>query len=388
MYEKLISKHAEAVSFSAIRKIFNRAQELEDVINFGIGEPDFTTPDVIVKSAKRAMDEGYTHYTVNAGYPEIRRLISQKLKKDNLIVADPAQEIILTCGGMGGLYLALRTLIDPGDEVLVPDPCWLNYAAQISLAGGVKVSVPVGKDRDFSLSADLLKEYVTDKTKLLILNTPCNPTGKVIPGEELNRIARLSEEKNFLIISDEVYEKFVWDGQRHISIGSFPEAAGRTITVNSMSKTYAMTGWRIGYTCGPAEIIKNMVKLQENIYACPSSISQIAAGTALSEGEDSLSLMVREYAGRRDLFFQELEAIDLLQFIRTEGSFYIFVDISQTGLSSEDFSIRLLEERGVAVVPGSAFGRSGEGFVRMSFATDRRSIKNGILRIGQFVLNR
>ncbi len=295
----MISQHAENVKQSAIRKIFNISRTLDDVVNFGIGEPDFDTPAYIVEAAKKAMNEGYTHYTENAGFPELCELISVKLKKENNITANPKEEVLATCGGMGGLYLALRTLLDKGDEVLVPQPAWVNYESHISLSGAVMVPVRLEKERDFSLTSDLLAGYITEKTKVLLLNTPCNPTGRIIQEEELRKIACLTGSMGIYIVCDEVYEKFVWEGNRHFSIASIPEAHERTITVNSLSKSFAMTGWRIGFAAGSKEIISNMTKLQENIYACPSSISQKAAEAALGVESDDLDKMISAYTTRR-----------------------------------------------------------------------------------------
>lgn len=385
MNTSLISPAASSVRSSAIRRIFNRAQELEDVINFGIGEPDFSTPQVIIDAANRAMSEGYTHYTVNAGFPDVRDVIAAKIRKENGIKVDPDSELILTCGGMGGLFLALQSLVGPEDEVLVPEPCWLNYTGQISLVGGTKISVPMSRESGFVLTAELLENFVTEKTKLLMINTPSNPTGKVIPEKELKNIAGLARERDFLILSDEVYEKFTWNDFRHTSIGSLPDADGRTITVNSLSKTYAMTGWRIGYTCGPREVISQMIKLQENVYACPSSISQKAASAGLQLGGVSLSNMIEEYDQRRQLMLEGLKKIHVLKAVPTEGSFYVFVDVRSTGMNSEEFAHTLLDNAHVALVPGSAFGPTGEGFVRMSFATSQETILEGLERMTAFL---
>jgi aminotransferase len=388
MTKSIISDLANSVQPSAIRKIFNESQGMSDVVNFGIGEPDFTTPQFIIDAAVKAMADGYTHYTVNAGLPELRRKISTKLKQENNIEASPEKEIIVTCGGMGGLYLALRTLINRGDEVLIPSPAWVNYEAQVILSGGTAVPVPVNSADGFALNAGLIENFLTSKTKVLLLNTPCNPTGKLIPEDELRRIAQLASDRGIFIIADEVYEKFVWNGFSHVSISSFPEAADRTVTVNSFSKSYAMTGWRIGFASGVENIISNMVKLQENIYACPSSISQKAAEAALDDSGKSLETMVQEYEFRRSVLLEGLGSINGINCIPTEGSFYTFADISSTGMSSEDFAVRLLREKGVAVIPGSAFGETGEGFVRLSFAAGRERLREGIVRIKSFVEKR
>jgi aminotransferase len=385
MSDRMVSDLARGITPSSIRKIFNLSKGMTDVISFGIGEPDFNTPRYIINAARKSMDDGYTHYTVNAGFPELRECISAKLKTENEIAADPIDEVIVTAGGMGGLYLALRSMLDPGDDVLVPQPSWLNYVAQITLAGGNVVPVPLDSSDGFTLTADKIAAQVTRRTKVLLFNTPSNPTGKVVPKEELKKIAKLARERGFFILSDEVYEKFIWDGRAHASIASIPDAADITVTVNSFSKSYAMTGWRIGYACGNKEIVSSMVKLQENIYACANSVAQRAAIAALTCDDGSLGGMLMEYESRKKLLTNIVSQVEGLKIIPCEGSFYMFVDISRTGLSSEDFAMRLLAKHRLAVIPGDAFGPTGSGFVRMAYTVGSDSLIEGGNRLQDFI---
>lgn len=385
MSNQIVSDMARGLTPSSIRKIFNLSKNMTDVVSFGIGEPDFDTPKYIIDAARKAMDNGYTHYSVNAGFPELRECIAGKLKSENMISADPKDEIIVTAGGMGGLYLALRAMIDAGDDVLVPQPSWLNYVSQIALAGGNVIPVPLEPSDGFTLTADKLAARLTERTKVLLFNTPSNPTGRVVPKEELEKIARLAKQKGFFIISDEVYEKFIWDGRSHTSIASIPDASDITVTVNSFSKSYAMTGWRIGYACGNREIISAMVKLQENVYACANSVAQRAAIAALTSDDGSLGIMLKEYASRRKLLTDIVSGIEGLKTISCEGSFYMFMDISSTGLSSEDFAMGMLARNRLAVIPGDAFGPTGSGFVRMAYTVGSDSLIEGGNRLKAFI---
>ena len=385
MHKHIVSDMAKGINPSSIRKIFNLSKSMTDVISFGIGEPDFNTPKYITDAARKAMDDGYTHYTVNAGLPELRECISEKLSHENRITADPKDDIIVTAGGMGGLYLALRSMLDSGDDVLVPQPSWLNYVSQIILAGGNVVPIPLDTSDGFILTADKIAAHLTEKTKVLLFNTPSNPTGRVVPKEELEKIARLARQKGFFIISDEVYEKFIWDGHSHTSIASIPDASDITVTVNSFSKSYAMTGWRIGYACGNKEIISSMVKLQENVYACANSVAQRAAIAALTNDDGSLGVMLKEYASRRKLLTDIVSNIEGLKIVPCEGSFYMFVDISCTRLSSEDFAMGMLSKNRLAVIPGDAFGPTGAGFVRMAYTVGPDSLIEGGNRLKAFI---
>ena len=281
--------------------MFNVASTMDNVINFGIGEPDFDTPAGIIEAAKKAMDEGFTHYTANAGLIELREAIAAKLKADNDIDVSPSTDIIVTSGGMGALALAVLTLAEEGDEVLLPDPSWCNYTSHVILAGAKPVFVQLSEENGFMLTAADIEKRITDRTKLIIINSPANPTGAVISAEEMANIAKLVERHGLFVITDEVYEKFVYDDARHISLASFKEIKDRVITINSFSKSYAMTGWRIGFAAGQKDIISQMTKLQEHVVACVSTISQKAALEALTGPQHDLAAMLESYKRRRQV---------------------------------------------------------------------------------------
>jgi aspartate/methionine/tyrosine aminotransferase len=380
-----ITSTVQAVPHSSIRKMFNIASSMDDVINFGIGEPDFRTPANIIQSAKIAMDSGFTHYTANAGLPELREAIADKLERDNGMEVSPNTDVIVTSGGMGALVLAILTLAEKGDEVLLSDPSWCNYASQIILAGAKPIFVPVKEENGFMLRAEDIEKRITDNTKLLILNSPANPTGAVISKEEMDKISELVERTGIYVITDEVYEKLVYEGTRHISLGSYKAIKDRVITINSFSKSYAMTGWRVGFAAGNKEIVGQMIKLQEHTVACVSTISQKAAIEALKGPQDALESMLSSYRRRRSLMLEKLNNIEGIMCKKPMGSFYIFANIKALGKSSEEFALDLLKNKGVCLVPGTAFGKHGEGFVRISYATSEENILEGMDRLKRYI---
>jgi len=384
MREDWISDSVKQIKASKIREMFNIASTMKDVVNLAIGEPDFNTPDVIIKAAEKAMKDGKTHYTLNAGTKKLRQHLLEHLKQKNNVNLNDIDSLIVTNGGMGALYLTMRAVLNRGDEVLLPRPSWTNYEAQIALAGGKSISVPLKGVHSFIPQLDDIIDRITEKTKAILINSPSNPTGAVYPEETLRGIAALAREYNFLIISDEVYEKFVWDGNRHISIASLPDAEGRTITVNSFSKTFAMTGWRLGYAYGPNNIIGGMIKLQEDIFACASSIAQEAAIEGLLHESSCITPMIEEYKKRRTYILDRLKLIPKIKPITPHGSFYIFIDITESGLESDPFVLDLLENVGVCLVPGTAFGAEGEGFVRMSYAASMKDLKEAADRLERY----
>lgn len=361
---------------------------MENVINFGLGEPDFETPEPIRAAGVAAIGEGFTHYTANAGAPAVREAVAEKLRSRNRLSSVDAESIIITAGAMGALYLAMLALMEPGEEILASDPGWTNYEGQAILVGGRLIRVSAGADLDFALSRAELEAAAGQRAKIVLVNSPANPTGTVLRREQLEEIADFAAERDLYILSDEVYEDFVWDDAEHLSIGSLPRAADRTITIGSFSKSYAMTGWRAGYAAGPTEVISSMVKLQENIFSCASSISQMAAVAALQGGRGLLAPMLDTYRDRRALALELLSEIPGVYPHRPAGSFYIFADISALGESSEQFALELLEQEQVVVVPGDAFGPGGEGFVRISYATDQSNIREGMARLARFAANR
>ncbi len=380
-----ITSTVRKVPHSSIRKMFNVASTMDNVINFGIGEPDFDTPAGIIEAAKKAMDEGFTHYTANAGLIELREAIAAKLKADNDIDVSPSTDIIVTSGGMGALALAVLTLAEEGDEVLLPDPSWCNYTSHVILAGAKPVFVQLSEENGFMLTAADIEKRITDRTKLIIINSPANPTGAVISAEEMANIAKLVERHGLFVITDEVYEKFVYDDARHISLASFKEIKDRVITINSFSKSYAMTGWRIGFAAGQKDIISQMTKLQEHVVACVSTISQKAALEALTGPQHDLAAMLESYKRRRQVLLECLDGIDGIRYNKPKGSFYVFANIKAFGKPSKEFAMDLLKTKGVCLIPGTAFGERGEGYVRISYATSEANILEGMGRLKDYV---
>ncbi|MDH7477252.1 MAG: pyridoxal phosphate-dependent aminotransferase [Candidatus Bathyarchaeota archaeon] len=382
MSKKLkLSKRSKKIPKSGIRKMFDLSQKYTDVVNLSIGEPDFDTPPHIIEAAVKAMKEGYTHYTVNAGFPEFRKAVSEKLRKENRIDADPETEIMATAGAMGGLSLAFLTLIDPGEEVLIPNPGFPNYAAQVVLACGKPISYPLKEENNFRVDANDIVKRITPKTKAILINSPSNPTGSVLREKELKNIANIALENDLLVISDEAYEAILYDEINHMSIASFPEMKERTISIFTFSKTYAMTGWRIGFAVAQKEIIEEMLELQEHILVHPSSISQMAAIAALRGSKDYTRKMLKEYAERREIVIKELNSMPGVSCLKPEGAFYAFPNIKETGMSSTEIAMYLLEKAKVITVPGTAFGEYGKGYIRISYSTSKEKIREAMNRM-------
>lgn len=384
MSKKLkLSRLSNKIPRSGIRKMFELAQKCEDLVNVAVGDPDFDTPPHIIEAASKAMREGYTHYTASAGLIEFREAVAEKLKRKNRIDADPEREIMATAGAMGGLFLSMLALVDPGDEVLLPDPCFPNYTAQVIIAGGKPVYYPLKGENRFHVIVDDIRSRITPKTKAILINSPSNPTGAVFTEKELREIAETALEYDIYVISDEAYEDFIYDGAKHISIASFPEMKERTISIFTFSKSYAMTGWRIGYLVAPEEIINVMLEMQEHTVVHPSSISQIAAVAALHGPQDCVQNMLKEYAERREIITRELSSMPGVICQRPEGAFYAFPNIKGTGMTSEKLAMYLLEEAKVVTVPGSAFGKGeqGEGYLRISYSISREKILEAMERM-------
>jgi len=378
-----VSERAMKIPESGVRVMFRIAQRLKDVVNLSLGEPDFETPPHIVAAAVRAMKEGYTHYTPNAGLIEFREAAAEKLSRENKIHADPETEIMSTVGSMGALSLAVLTVVNPGEEVLVPSPGFASYEAQVLMAGGRPVSYRLIEEKEFQPDVEELSRLVTSRTKAILLNSPSNPTGSVLSERTIKEIAELAVEQNLIIISDEAYERILYDDAQHLSVASLPGMKDLTISVFSLSKTYAMTGWRIGYAVSSREIISEMTKLQEHLAAHPSSISQMAAVAALTGPDDYVETMVKEYAERRNLVMRELSRVPGLRCVKPMGAFYVFPNISDFGVSSRDFAMHLLKEAKVVVVPGTAFGRFGEGHIRISYSVSEENLLKALSRIGE-----
>jgi aspartate/methionine/tyrosine aminotransferase len=359
------------------------------VIRLSGGEPDFETPGFVREAAKTALDQGFTHYTPAQGYEDLRKAVADKLRRENGIVCDCEREVVITPGSSSGIFMALLTLLNPGDEALLPDPAWFHYATLVRLCGATPVSLPVRLGEEVWFDLEEAKKRVTDRTKVLILNSPCNPTGMMISRDTLNAIGEFTEKNNLTVISDEVYEKIVYPGNTHTSPASLPALKERTLTSNGFSKAYAMTGWRVGYLAGPREIIEKVTALNGYILVCPSSVSQKAAFVALTDPRMSpiITGMVERFARRRKMV---LDALDLpgIKAYPPQGTFYAWVDISKTGMSSEQFAYKLLESERVGVLPGNLFGDRGKGHMRISFATGENLLAQALDRIRTFILRK
>lgn len=372
---------------SKIREMFNLAAKMHNVINFGLGEPAYTAAEHITSAAIEAIETGKTHYTLNSGILPLREILSEKMKIKKNVEYDPESEIMITSGGVEALFLSLRVILDPGDEVILGAPYFSNYIGQIEMCGAVPVIVDLLEKDQFQYDVDNLRKAVTSKTKIILINSPSNPTGSVTPEKVLREIANLCIEKDLYLITDEVYQDFIYGSIPYFSVASVQDMKERTIIIDSFSKTYAMTGWRCGFILGPNHIVKQAIKIQENVVSCVNTPTQYAAISALEGEESTLKEMIAQYAINRELVVQEIDSIPLLSCIIPQGAFYAFINISKTEMSSENFAIQLLKETGVVLVPGSGFGEAGEGFVRMSYVSDPEITKEGLKRIRHFMIH-
>lgn len=380
MRENFIADRALSVSMSGIRKMYNLTRDIKGLIHLEIGEPDFPTPHHIVEAAKKALDEGYTHYTSNLGYMDLRERIAEKLLKENKIEANPASEIIVTAGAMQALSLAILVTVNHGDEVIIPDPAYESFERQVKFAEGIPIRVKVKEENEFRLLPEDVEKAITKRTKMIIINTPSNPTGSVMSKKDLEGVAELAKQHNLLILTDEIYEKIIYDGLKHFSIASLPEMKNRTISVFGFSKTYAMTGWRVGYAVSNKEVIAQMNKIQEFYVTCASSISQRAALAALEGPQNCVEKMVKEYEKRRNFLYHELSRCDKISCVKPKGAFYLFPNISKI-LKSQKASELLLKKGKVVTVPGRAFGKSGDNFIRLCYATSMNDLQEAAARI-------
>ncbi len=378
--EKHLSNRTHEIEWSGIRIMFALADQIPDVVNLGIGQPDFDTPKFIIDAAKQALDDGYTRYPPAKGFADLRQVIARKLKQENNIIADPDTDIYVAVGAMQVIFNTCLHLLDPGDEVIVVDPGY-DYYSQIRLFGGVPVPVAVHESNLFKVDPADIKAAITHKTKLMIINTPSNPTGAIFEEEILRAVAQMALEHDLFVLSDEPYEHILFDGRQHVSIGSFDGMAGRTISAFTLSKSYAMTGWRVGYTVAPPAVINEMEKLMEHMVSGVTAVAQRAALSAISAPQDCVRKMVTTYDKRRHLVHEGLNAIGGIHCLKPESTFYAFPNISSFGLSSWEFAKYLVKEHQVAVVPGSIFGKAGEGYVRLSFAASIKQLEEGIARI-------
>lgn len=366
---------------SAIRRMIDLSAGMKDVIHLEQGEPDFGTPEHIVEAAKKVMDEGYTHYTQTAGLPELREAISEKLARENGIDVDPETEVVIVSGTQETMAVTALAFLNPGDRALVLEPYYPAYFEDTLIAGAVPVPVPLNEEEGYRVELEELEKRVDSKTKLIWMCSPCNPTGHVFTKEDLEIIAEVAKKHNLLIFSDEIYEKLVYDGAKHISIGSIPGAEDRTITVNGFSKAYAMTGWRIGYVAAKGALARELNKLHYYMVLCANSISQKAALAALSGPQDCIKKMRDEYDRRRRAVLKELEKVSRLSCVKPRGAFYVFPDFSSFEMNDENLAKTLLQKAHVCTAPGSGFGESGSGHLRISYSVPYEKITTGISKI-------
>ena len=377
-----VSDKIKNIKPSGIRKFFDIANSIEDCISLGVGEPDFDTPWHITEEGIYSLEQGRTFYTSNQGLPELREEISKwNKRKYNLDYSK--EEIIITCGGSEAIDIALRATLNPGDEVIILEPNYVCYEPDIILAGGVHIKIKLKNENEFRLTPEELESVITSKTKILLMNYPNNPTGAIMAKEDLEKIAKVIIKHDLLVITDEIYSELTYEGN-HCSIGSLPNMKERTITINGFSKTYSMTGWRLGYVMGPKEIMEQVKKIHQFVIMSAPTISQYAGLEALRNGDNDIERMKKEYDKRRKYLLKEFNRLGLPCF-EPKGAFYIFPDIRKYNMSSEEFATQLLNKEHVVVVPGTAFGDSGEGFIRISYAYSLDALKEAIKRIERFV---
>lgn len=368
---------------SGIRKFFDIVSEMPDAISLGVGEPDFDTPWHIRDEGIYSLERGRTFYTSNSGLKELREAIAQYLERRVNVSYDPIKEVVVTVGGSEGIDMAFRAVLNPGDEVLIPQPCYVSYEPCAVLAGGVPVIINLKEENEFRLTKEEVLEAITEKTKILVLPFPNNPTGAIMERRDLEEIAQVVIEKDILVLSDEIYSELTYK-EDHVSIASLPGMQERTILINGFSKAYAMTGWRLGYACGPAPIIKQMTKIHQFAIMCAPTNSQFAAVEALKNGDGDVAMMRESYDQRRRYVVHTLREMGL-QCFEPFGAFYVFPSIKEFGMTSDEFATRFLEEEKVAVVPGTAFGACGEGFLRLSYAYSLEDLKEAFGRLAVFV---
>ena len=380
-----ISKRANKIKPSLTRRLFDKAKEYNNVIDFTLGDPDYQTPQSIKEAGCRAILDGQTRYSANAGLPKLREVIAAKIARESGVQYDPKTEILVSVGAMEALYLTLACIVDKGDEVIIPAPYWINYEHMVELCGGTPVFVETTEAKDFIVEAEQIERAITEKTVAIILNSPNNPTGTIYDGKTLERIAKLAKEKNVLLIWDECYKNIVFDDAAFTSILQFPDVKEHVVVINSCSKEYSMTGWRIGYAAAPKELIANMTKMQENVAACASLPSQYAAIEAWSRDLPERDMMRKGFENRRNVLVAGINQINKLSCKYPKGTFYAFVNISKTNMDSETFAFELLDKKQVAVVPGITYGESCKNYVRIAYTLEEDKIREGVKRIAEFV---
>ena len=382
-YDSVISRRVQDIKPSGIRKFFDILETMHDAISLGVGEPDFQTPWHIRDAGIYSLEKGFTKYTSNSGMTDVRREISNYLSRRFDLNYDMDTQVLVTVGGSEAIDLAIRCITNPGDEILIPEPSFVCYGPIASLASGVPVPIRLVADNEFRLSPEQLTAAITPKTKALVLPYPSNPTGGIMEREDLEKLVPILKERGIIVLSDEIYAELTY-GRHHVSMANIPEMYDQTIVVNGMSKCYSMTGWRLGYVCGPKELISQMTKIHQYAIMSAPTTSQYAAVEALKNGDQDIEEMKEEYDGRRRFLVNGLRKLGLSCF-EPRGAFYVFPCITSTGLSSEEFCERLLVEQKVACIAGNAFGDSGEGFVRMCYAASLQDLEEALRRIGLFL---
>ncbi len=383
-YSKILSETVVDIKPSGIRKFFDIANTMEGVISLGVGEPDFRTPWQVRSAGIRSLEQGKTRYTSNRGLEQFREELSRYVNRKYKVSYSPEREILITVGGSEAIDAAIRAVINPGDEVIIPQPSYVCYEPITRLAGGKPVIINTKAENDFKLTPEELCECITERTKVLILPYPCNPTGAIMERADLEAIAEVLRDKNILVISDEIYAELTFGGSEHVSIAEIEGMRERTVLINGFSKAFSMTGWRLGYACGPAEIIAQVTKIHQYAIMCAPTTSQYAAIEALRSCDEDVARMKEEYDGRRRIIVKGFNELGLTC-REPKGAFYAFPSIKSTGMTSEEFCERLLMAKKVAVVPGTAFGDSGEGFVRASYCYSVAHINEALVRIGEFL---
>lgn len=377
-----LSKLVTEIEPSGIRRFFDIANTMDDVISLGVGEPDFDTPWHVREEGIYSLEKGCTFYTANSGMLELREEICRYLQRRFSLVYD-TDEIVVTVGGSEAIDIGFRAMLDPGDEVIIPEPCFVSYLPCVKMAGGVPVRLPLEERDQFKLTKEKLLSAITDRTKMIVLPFPNNPTGAIMTGEELEEVAEVIRERDLFVMSDEIYSELSYQGE-HVSIAALPGMKERTIVINGFSKSYAMTGWRLGYAAGPRAVIEQLVKIHQYLIMSAPTTSQYAAIEALRNGDDDVAGMRESYNERRRFLLKEFETMGIPCF-EPMGAFYAFPNISGYGMTSEEFASKLLQEQHVAVVPGSAFGECGEGFLRISYAYSIEDLKKALLKIKKFI---
>ena len=384
MRKDLIADKAASLKPSGIRKFFDIVADMKDVISLGVGEPDFDTPWHIRDEGIYSLEKGRTFYTSNSGLTELRMEIAAYMKRTQGLDYHYLSEIFVTVGGSEAIDLAMRAMINPGDEVLIPQPSYVSYEPCVVMADGVPVTIELKEENRFRLTPEELEAAITPKTKILVMPFPNNPTGAIMEREDLEKLVPIIEKNDLIVVSDEIYGELTYGGKQHVSIASLPGMQERTIVINGFSKAYAMTGWRLGYACGPAEIMKQMIKIHQYCIMCAPTTSQYAAVEALRNGDDDVRRMRESYDERRRFVLHTLHEMGLPCF-EPEGAFYVFPCIKEFGMTSDEFATSLLQEEKVAIVPGTAFGDCGEGYLRISYAYSIDSLRKALARLQNYV---